>query len=86
MRLDSLNRLGHLFEIATARHLASRDLGDRLRTVRDERRRALDRREHVLAVGQYAPTGTDEEVTLQGRREALRVPFLALARKPAKGA
>ena len=62
MHLDTISRIRHLSEIATARHLASRDLGDRLRSVRDERRRLADRREHVLAVGQYAPTGTDEEV------------------------
>ncbi len=54
MQLDALNRLRHLGEIATARHLASRDLTDRLRTVRDERRRAAERVERLTTGRDYS--------------------------------
>ena len=63
MRLDSLARLRHLGEIATSRHLATRDLADRLRTVRDERRRAAERIERLRNDREYASrTGVEDEI------------------------
>lgn len=63
MHLDSLARLRHLGEIATARHLATRDLADRLRTVRDERRRAAERIERLRNDREYASrTGVEDEI------------------------
>jgi hypothetical protein len=63
MQLDSLNRLRHLGEIATSRHLTSRDLADRLRTVRDERRRAAERVERLTTGRDYSDrAGVEAEV------------------------
>lgn len=56
MKLDSLTRLRHLAEIATSRHLAATNLADRLRSVRDDRRRVvehIERIEHPPAGGNY---------------------------------
>ena len=63
MQLDSLNRLRHLGEIATSRHLATRDLADRLRTLRDERRRAAERIERLTTGRDYTDrAGVEAEV------------------------
>lgn len=63
MQLDTLARLRHLGEIATSLHLASRDLADRLRTVRDERRRAAERIERLCNDREYVDlAGVDAEV------------------------
>ena len=69
MHLDSLNRLRHLGEIATARHLATRDLADRLRTLRDERRRAAERIERLTHGRDYTDrVGVEAEIKrLEGR-------------------
>ena len=69
MQLDTISRLRHLSELATARNLAARDLGDRLRTVRDERRRLADRRDHV-ASNQFANTNTEAELARIDQRMA----------------
>ena len=61
MKLDALNRIRHLSELATARNLAARDLADRLRSVRDEKRRLQDRRDHV-ASNQFANTNSEAEL------------------------
>ena len=64
MQLDSLARLRHLGEIATARRLALRDLTDRLRTLRDERRRALQRIDNLNEGREYTDrNGVEKEVT-----------------------
>jgi chromosome segregation ATPase len=69
MQLDTINRLRHLGEIATTRHLASRELADRIRTVRDERRRAAERIERLTTGLDYTDrAGVDAEVKrLQAR-------------------
>ncbi len=69
MQLDSLNRLRHLGEIATSRHLTTRDLADRLRAVHDERRRAAERVERLTTGRDYSNrAGVDAEVKrLAGR-------------------
>jgi seryl-tRNA synthetase len=69
MQLDTINRLRHLGEIATTRHLASRELADRIRTVRDERRRAAERIERVTNGRDYTDrAGVDAEIKrLEGR-------------------
>lgn len=69
MQLDSLARLRHLGEIATTRHLATRDLADRVRTVRDERRRVLERIERLTNGRDYADrAGVEAEIKrLEGR-------------------
>ena len=69
MNLDTLNRLRHLGEIATSKHLAARDLADRLRTLRDERRRALERIEGLTNGREHAARdGVEIEIKrLKGR-------------------
>lgn len=63
MQLDTLNRLRHLGDIATARRLATLDLTDRLRTVRDERRRAAERVERLTTGRDYSDrAGVEAEV------------------------
>lgn len=63
MHLDSLARLRHLGEIATARNLAARDIAERLRTVRDERRRAAERIERLRNDREYVDrAGVETEV------------------------
>ncbi len=63
MHLDSLARLRHLGEIATARHLATRDIAERLRTLRDERRRAAERVERLTTGREYVDrAGVETEV------------------------
>lgn len=57
MHFNSLNRLRHLGEIATSRHLATRELADRLRTVRDERHRAAERVERLTTGRDYSDRG-----------------------------
>lgn len=73
MHLDTLNRLRHLGEIATGRHLALRDLTDRLRTLRDERRRAAERIERLTHGRDYdSKAGVEAEISrLNGRVEDL---------------
>lgn len=71
MQLDSLNRLRHLGEIATARHLALRDLNDRLRTLRDERRRAAERIERLTHGRDYTNNaGVEGEISRLNERVA----------------
>lgn len=63
MNLDSLARLRLLGEIATARRLANLDLTDRLRTVRDEHRRAAERVERLTTGREYSDrAGVEAEV------------------------
>ena len=69
MHLDTISRLRHLTELSTARNLAARDLGDRLRTVRDEKHRLQDRRDHVNAA-RYDRTGTEAELARIDQRMA----------------
>jgi len=63
MQLDTLNRLRHLGEIATARRLATLDLTDRLRAVRDQRRRAVERVEGLTTGRDYSDrAGVETEI------------------------